>query len=248
MAVDEAILESCGTGIVHPTLRLYAWSPPCLSLGHAQPLSDVDLFRLKELGWDLVRRPTGGRAVLHADELTYAVIAPPHESLLAGGVLPSYRRLAGALVSALDSLGLAADMQAAHPPGTGRNSNPVCFEVPSTYEITVTGKKLIGSAQARRKEGVLQHGSLPLTGDLTRILQVLVFKDEQSRLEAGERLLERAATVETLLGKAIAWQQAADAMLEGFRSVLEVDLQNGGLTARERERAGELAEIKYSRL
>jgi lipoate-protein ligase A len=180
--------------------------------------------------------------------LTYSVIGTAEEPHLSGGVLPSYRRLAQALVAALRNLGLPADMKGEARLSSLRNPNPVCFEVPSTYEITVTGKKLIGSAQARRKEGVLQHGSLPLTGDLTRILQVLVFKDEQSRLEAGERLLERAATVETLLGKAIAWQQAADAMLEGFRSVLEVDLQNGGLTARERERAGELAEIKYSRL
>jgi lipoate-protein ligase A len=79
MAVDEAILEAVGRGASLPTLRLYAWEPACLSLGYAQPIGDVDQPRLRARGWDLVRRPTGGRAVLHTDELTYSVIAPPGE-------------------------------------------------------------------------------------------------------------------------------------------------------------------------
>ncbi|HEX9617401.1 MAG TPA: hypothetical protein VGA03_08280, partial [Anaerolineales bacterium] len=96
MAVDEAILEAVGRGQADPTLRLYAWSPPCLSLGYAQPSSDVDLPQLHALGWDLVRRPTGGRAILHTDELTYAVIAPLSEPRLAGSVLESYQSLSQA--------------------------------------------------------------------------------------------------------------------------------------------------------
>ena len=94
--------------------------------------------------------------------------------------------------------------------------NPVCFEVPSTYEITVDGKKLVGSAQARRKEGVLQHGSLPLAGDLTRIIQVLAFPDEASRSRAAERLLSRATTVETALGRSVSWEEAARAYYYGL--------------------------------
>src|SRR5512140_660191 len=87
MAVDEAILEFAARGAVLPTLRLYAWDPPCLSLGYAQPSSDVDLETLRRRGWDLVRRPTGGRAILHTNELTYSVSGPQHEPRLAGGVL-----------------------------------------------------------------------------------------------------------------------------------------------------------------
>ncbi len=162
MAVDEAILEETGRGSSLPTLRLFAWEPPCLSLGYAQPIEDVDLDRLHERGWDLVRRPTGGRAVLHTDELTYSVIAPLNEPRVAGTLLESYQRLAKALVEALHLLVLPVQVQEQAVVPAAQTTNPVCFEVPSAFEITVDGKKLIGSAQARRKEGVLQHGSLPL--------------------------------------------------------------------------------------
>jgi lipoyl(octanoyl) transferase len=246
MAMDEAILESASHGESLPTLRLYAWDPPCLSLGYAQPLTDVDLPHLHARGWDLVRRPTGGRAVLHTDELTYSVIGPLDEPHLAGGVLDSYRRLAQALVAALRILGLPADIEGETRPAAGRTANPVCFEVPSTYEITVSGKKLLGSAQSRRKDGVLQHGSLPLTGDLLRILQALSYPDEGARTRAASRLLDHAATVESLLGHPVTWDEAAQAFTQSFREVLDLNLPLGELTPREISRAAELAEIKYA--
>jgi lipoate-protein ligase A len=245
MAVDEAILEAAGRGDSPPTLRLYAWQPPCLSLGYAQPITDVDIPRLQAHGWEVVRRPTGGRAVLHTDEITYSVIAPLDEPRVAGTVLESYQRLAAALVEALRLLSLPVAMQER----SGRHSstaNPVCFEIPSTYEITVDGKKLIGSAQARRKEGVLQHGSLPLTGDLTRILQVLTFPDEESRTRAADRLLMRATTVETALGRAVTWDEAAQAFRTAFSKVLALSLQNADLSPTEKERAEELVTSKYA--
>lgn len=247
MAVDEAVLEAVGRGESPPTLRLYAWQPPCLSLGYAQPLSDVDLPRLRARGWDLVRRPTGGRAILHTDELTYSVTAPPNEPRVAGTLLESYNRLAAAILRALHLLGLPAEMQDRHAPMPAAvNANPVCFEVPSIYEITVDGKKLVGSAQARRREGVLQHGTLPLTGDLTRILQVLAFPDEESRRRAAERLLQRATTVERYLGRKVSWDGAVQAFVTAFGEVLSIDLQTGELSAEEARRADELAERKYA--
>ncbi|MEZ0395007.1 MAG: biotin/lipoate A/B protein ligase family protein [Anaerolineales bacterium] len=247
MAVDEAILEAAGRGDSLPTLRLYAWDPPCLSLGYAQPLSDVDVPRLRARGWDLVRRPTGGRAILHTDELTYSVTAPPNEPRLAGTLLESYNRLAAAILRALHILGLPAEMQDQHVPAPASvNTNPVCFEVPSIYEITVGGKKLVGSAQARRREGVLQHGTLPLTGDLTRILQVLVFPDEESRSRAAARLLQRATTVEGFLGRKVSWDGAVQAFVTAFGEVLSIDFRAGELSAAERQRAEELAEKKYA--
>jgi lipoyl(octanoyl) transferase len=123
--------------------------------------------------------------------------------------------------------------------------NPVCFEVPSTYEITLEGKKLVGSAQARRKEGVLQHGSMPLTGDLTRILQVLAFPDEESRTHAAERLLKRATTVEIALNRTVTWEEAAQAAMTAFGSVLTLNLQPGSLSFEEENRTKELVRIKY---
>ncbi len=248
MAADESILEHVGRGESPATLRLYAWQPACLSLGHAQPFADVDTDRLRAHGWDLVRRPTGGRAILHTDELTYSVIGPAEDSRLAGSVLESYNRLACALLQAARSLGLDAhsDPLNLEAPGGNRNStNPVCFEVPSAYEITVGGKKLIGSAQARRKEGVLQHGSLPLVGDLARITEALVFADEAGRGMAAQRLLERATTVETSLGRAVSWDEAAQAFIRAFQDELDLRLEAGELSESEQRRLDELVRQKY---
>jgi lipoate-protein ligase A len=244
MAVDESILEHIGSGDSLPTLRLYAWDPACLSLGHAQPLADVDMQRLKEHGWEVVRRATGGRAILHTDELTYSVIAPNHEPPVAGTVLESYNRLALALLVAIKELELSVEMKEGKADGNG-TPNPICFEVPSTYEITVDGKKLIGSAQARKKEGVLQHGSLPLTGDLARICQALVFESESAREGASRRLLTRAATVESALGRAVSWEAAAQAFIHAFESQLGLSLKRGELSESESKRADELVKEKY---
>jgi lipoate-protein ligase A len=245
MAADEAILEAVGRGESISTLRLYAWEPACLSLGYAQPIRDVDLPRLQRRGWDLVRRPTGGRAVLHTDELTYAVIAPLNEPRVAGTVLESYHRLALALVRALTLLSMQVEVNEKSATPQPINANPVCFEVPSTYEITVGGKKLVGSAQARRKEGVLQHGSLPLGGDLSRILEVLGFPSDKDRSLASTRLLERATTVETALGRKVSWKEASEAIIGAFESELAMDLQPGCLSMEEKKRITELIEIKY---
>jgi lipoate-protein ligase A len=256
MALDEAILESSRIGQTPPTLRLYAWSPPCLSLGRAQPVRDVLLAELEERGWDLVRRPTGGRAILHTDELTYSIAGPQSEPRLSGGVLDSYRVLAQALLHALRLLNIPAQaleypagsvrLNPASPGQNAKTENPVCFEVPSNYEITVYGKKLIGSAQARRKEGVLQHGSLPLYGDLARITQVLAFEDAASREAAAVRLLERAATAEAILGTPLSWEQAADAFVVAFAETLNLELKPSEPTPAEWRMAEELVGEKYA--
>jgi lipoyl(octanoyl) transferase len=245
MAVDEAILEHIGRGESPATLRLYAWDPACLSLGHAQPFADVDRARLKEHGWDVVRRATGGRAILHTDELTYSVTGSADEPVLAGGVLESYNRLAGALLLAVKILGLPVEMKEGKADGATA-PNPVCFEVPSTYEITANGKKLIGSAQARKKEGVLQHGSLPLTGDLTRICQALTFESEGARVNAAQRLLARATTVESALERAVSWEEAAKAFIHAFEEQLELCFEKGELSESESRRADELVREKYA--
>ena len=248
MAVDESILEHIHRGGSIPTLRLYAWNPPCLSLGYAQPFSDVDAIRLKKRGWEIVRRATGGRAILHTDELTYSVTAPTDEPRVAGTVLESYNRLAGALFAAVQDLSLSVEMTEHGPKSASQNLNPVCFEVPSMYEITVGGKKLIGSAQARKKEGVLQHGSLPLTGDLTRICDALIFKDEATRAVAAQRLLDRATTVESALGRVVDWETAAQAFVHAFEAQLDIKFERGELSASESARADELVKEKYGHL
>src|SRR5689334_4189220 len=208
MAIDEAILEAVGSGDAPPTLRLYRWEPACLSLGYAQPASDADVERLADHGWHLVRRMTGGRAILHTDELTYSVALPLDHPLIRGTIPDSYRRISAALMVALKDIGLEANADKrvkTHAAAVG----PVCFEIPSDYEITAVGKKLVGSAQVRKHNGALQHGSLPLIGDVSRICQALVFADETTRQVASERVLERAITLETALGYKVTEDAAA---------------------------------------
>ncbi len=245
MAVDEAILLEIGAGRSIPTLRLYSWQPACLSIGYAQSVKDVDLEILQNQGWTLVRRPTGGRAILHTDELTYSVIAPLDNPRVTGSVLESYRRLSRVLLKALELIGLVAQSNL-HTENPQAWSGPVCFEVPSNYEITVKGKKLIGSAQARRKEGVLQHGSLPLCGDLTRITKALHYRDEESRIQAASRLLEHATTVEKVTGRIVPLTQAVDAFETAFTEVLNIKLVLGELSPTEYQQAQELVTQKYA--
>jgi lipoate-protein ligase A len=245
MAIDEAILQGVSAGVSPPTLRLYAWLPPCLSLGYSQTVTDVDQQLLHENQWDIVRRPTGGRAILHTDELTYSVIASDVNALVAGGVLEGYRRLSQGLVAALALLNLEVEIQPEIPIPEHQRENPTCFQVPSAYEILVRGKKLIGSAQMRRRGGVLQHGTLPISGDISRICEVLFFNNERARQRAAQQLLERATTIEALVGTTVSWQQVAQTVVEGFTQALGLSFAPGSPTDLEITRAKELVQNRY---
>jgi len=269
MAVDEAILRAAAAGHVPPTLRFYAWEPPCLSLGRGQKVADVDLEALREAGYGLVRRPTGGKAILHIDELTYSVVAPETEPRVAGGVVGSYRRLSAGLMRGLERLGALgvaaerrgagwrADPSPAKGGGVGRRrrAGPVCFEVPSDYEIVAEGRKLIGSAQMRAQGVVLQHGAVPLYGDIARVCALLVSPPDPARVRA------RATTVEEALGfrgsaprlargspqgkRRVTWEEAAEALAAGFAEALGLRLEPGALSDEERAWAEALRAEKY---
>jgi lipoate-protein ligase A len=223
MAMDEAILNSIIHGSSLPTLRFYAWEPACLSLGYGQPASDADVERIAHRGWQIVRRATGGRAILHAHELTYSIMFPDTHPIAEGGIVESYRRISRALMVGLEKLGL--NTQAT--PKTERlyDAGPVCFEVPSHYEIvTGDGRKLIGSAQLRRRGGVLQHGTLPLHGDVTDICEALQYPNSTARDMAKLTVRRRAATLQDALGDIVKWETAVEAMIEGFQQALGLDL------------------------
>ena len=245
MAVDEAIMGAVARGEMPPTLRLYDWSPACLSLGYGQKTGDVDFERLARMGWQAVRRPTGGRAILHTDELTYSIALPEDHPIAAGGIVESYRRISAALLRALADLGapVAADRRDDSPKLTG----PVCFEVPSHYEITFDGRKLLGSAQTRRRGGVLQHGTLPLSGNVSRICDALVYPDEAARAAAKEAVHQRATTLqEALGGQVISWHDAAEAVARAFAETFKVQLLETGLTSAESEAADQLEATVYA--
>lgn len=245
MAVDETLSESVAHGESPPVLRFYAWQPGCLSLGYAQPAADVQFERLQAHGWDAVRRLTGGRAILHIDELTYSIAAPLEDSRIAGGVIESYRQLSKGLLAGLTYLGVEVSAgrvdEDAH-----RFSGPVCFEVPSDYEITVQGKKLVGSAQTRRIGVVLQHGALPLFGDVTRICDALSFASPAEQDQSRARLRSRALTLEQAFGRPVEPQKVIEALARGFENALNLTFQPAGLTDAETERAEELRASKYA--
>ncbi|MFQ5942135.1 MAG: biotin/lipoate A/B protein ligase family protein [Anaerolineales bacterium] len=241
--MDEAILEAVLNHDAPPTLRFYAWNPPCLSLGYAQSIDDVDRAGIERERWDLVRRPTGGKAILHTDEITYSISAPDDHPVFANGVLPSYGRISRALIAGLQRVGLDPELNVS-PPAT--ENNPVCFQNPGAFEITVEGKKLVGSAQLRRAGGVLQHGSLPLVGELARICQGLFYASGPEREQAMEQVDRHAITVERALGDAVTWVQMAEHLRVGFENVLQLHFKREDLTRPEILRSHEIFEERYS--
>ncbi|MGJ3240921.1 MAG: lipoate--protein ligase family protein [Anaerolineae bacterium] len=243
MAIDEAIMQAVGQGDAPPTLRLYAWEPLCLSLGYGQRLRDVDQERLHGQRWHLIRRPTGGKAILHGDELTYSVALPQYDELAQGDVVESYRRISEALINSLQSLGVSprSEKQAKG----NRDLGPVCFEVPSHYEITADGKKLIGSAQVRRRQGILQHGTLPLHGDITRICEVLAYADETERAHARQQVAQRATTLGSVLGHDVDWQTVAEALVQGFTQTFDIQFQQSQLTPEEQNTVARFLDERY---
>ncbi len=247
MAIDEAILFALADGRGRPTLRLFQWAPPCLSLGYNQHWQEIDEEACHRLGYTWTRRPTGGKAILHTDEATYSLIIPQEDPRIHGGVVESYRVLSLGLLRSLEILGLPA-VQAAdqsEPAGNSTDRGPVCFDTPSRYEITWQGKKLIGSAQLRRRQIVLQHGSLPLHGDLNRILEVLTFSDEE-RARQRELLPQRAATLAQALGQTLPFATVAAALAQGFAQQLNLTLQELPLTDYEQKLAAQLRSDQYA--
>lgn len=245
MAVDEAILRAVGAGLQPPTLRLYGWDPACLSLGYGQRWREVDREALHARGWGLVRRPTGGRAILHIDELTYSLSLPIDHPLARGSVIDSYRMISTALVAALRRLGAVPNANALAKAEVSAPPTPVCFDTPSHYEITVNGRKLIGSAQTRRAGGLLQHGTLPLTGDIGRICNVLAFTEDDERLRVRAVVRTQAITLDTALGFSIGWTDVAEAMVTAFSETFDVALIPSALSAEELESAARLEAHLY---
>ncbi|MYD37263.1 MAG: lipoate--protein ligase family protein [Chloroflexi bacterium] len=245
MAVDCAIAEAVGGAAQLPTLRLYGWQPVCLSLGYGQRLAEVDAAALSSRGWGLVRRPSGGKAILHAQELTYSLCLPLGHDLTRGDVIESYRRISAGLLAALQHLGIPARAKPQNTNLPGAIAGPVCFLRPSHYEIAIGGRKLIGSAQLRRAGALLQHGSLPLCGDIGRICDALVFASDNAREQERRLVRQRAITLSEVLGRAISWDEAAAAFKQGFARALDFALVESSLSAAERERTAALISERF---
>jgi lipoate-protein ligase A len=237
MAVDEAILRSYERpdSFPGPTLRLYGWEPATLSIGRTQRADRAhDPEFLAREGLGLVRRPTGGGAVLHEFERTYSVAGALGVPPFTGGVVATYEAIAEALRRSLERLGVAAS-SAARPRKRPRDGGPVCFESLGAWEIAAHGRKLVGSAQARRRGAVLQHGSIPFRADPSRLAAAVGTRVDGSAFTD----LERAAG-------AVVQPSAFDAAcIEGFEATFGVRLAVAHLAEREQLLAAELRCWKY---
>lgn len=243
MAIDEALLRGVAAGTTPPTVRVFSWAPPAVSTGHSQSISrELDISACLRAGVGVVRRPTGGRAVLHAGELTYSVVGRAGEEPLGRTIMETYLAISRALLEGLALLGVRADLsQVGGAPGrVGGGAAPPCFASAVRFEIVVGGRKLVGSAQRRTGNAVLQHGSLLIDGthaDIADLLQI----PEGRRAEVRRLLRERTTNLETLLGRRPGLSEVADVMVRGFERAWGVSLQPGCLTGSEEEVASALA-------
>lgn len=245
MALDEALMLCQGLDGAPPTLRFYAWEPPAVSIGYFQNMHrEIDTGACAALGISAVRRLTGGRAILHDREVTYSLTARIDNPLVEGSVLESYLRISRCLLEGLRRLGIDAGLSDLD---SKRRKTTACFDTPSRYELVVEGRKLIGSAQARKQGYVLQHGSLPLAADPDKLLEVIRFAGGQERDCYRDKLVAGSISLNEAGHKDFSYHEVVAALVLGFSAAGPVDLEAGELTPIEKETAAELLKKKYSR-
>lgn len=246
MAVDEAVMILHSKNQVPPTLRFYSWEPPALSLGYFQKTeAEIDYQSCQQQKIDLVRRLTGGRSILHDQELTYSIILREDYNLLADSIEKSYQQISKGLVKGLQALGIPAELKAVERGKKAPSGHSAaCFDAPSWYEVILDNKKLIGSAQRRKENTVLQHGSLPFKIDAEKLFQVLNYSSEKERKKA-RRIFTAKSTTLAEAGYVFDPAVLQKALTEGLAVVLNIEFEKGKLTQSEKELAEKLAEEKY---
>jgi lipoate-protein ligase A len=245
MAMDEALLRHAGQKTSVPTLRFFGWNPPAVSLGYFQDArEEVNLPYCREHGIDVVRRPTGGKAVYHDREVTYSLVAAENHPLFPRGILGTYQVISAAILTALARLGVEAEMTAEGRPVAPDGLASFCFSVPSRYELIVKGRKICGSAQTRSRGVFLQHGSILMDFEPARTAAVLLGSGE--RVEDRIRDMERAVTsLRCHIEEVIRPHELAGILLAGFEEQFRVRILPGELTAEEARSTKHLLETKY---
>ena len=228
MAADVCSMRLVENGNARAVFRTYTWEPQCLSIGRFQkPEREADLKRLLADGYHMVRRPTGGRAVWHGDELTYSLTAPDRHSLVSGGIGESLKKVAVILLSALRSFDIPAEINSRKrelTPG-GRSHNP-CFTSHGRYEIvTADGRKLVGSAQARSRGVFLEHGSILFTNQQTKAADYLPVEAGEARREEMRKILATGVGTVREYNREVTKEELAEALHGEFRKAVEVDAE-----------------------
>ncbi len=244
MAIDEAVLLRHLEGHAPPTLRVFRWTQPAISLGRFQQVEhEINLEECERRGVALVRRPTGGRAVYHRDEFTYSFVSSRAYQIPAG-IVAAYAYLAQGLIAALAHLGVPAELSEGR---VSKQPSAACFASSTQADLTSGGFKLIGSAQVWKEDALLQQGSLPIDDRSAEFYELLRFPDEGGRAEALAQYREKTTPLRTFAPQ-VAWNEIATAFRAGFHDALRVDFQPGELTTEEWALARQLANEKYSRL
>ncbi len=222
MALDEAILEAHRKNLVPPTLRFYGWAPPSVSIGYSQKMDAETIERIKSKGFDVVRRLTGGRAVLHFGELTYSFIASP--PVLSEQLNEAYKQICQGLILGLKNLGVQAEL------GKSINSKQYkdfsdCFLATTQADLQVNGKKMVGSAQLRRQGAVLQHGSILLDQPQDLLPELLGGKQETAN--------DRHSNFNNVAGRAVSIEEMEEALIKGFSEAFQINFEYNNLIEEE---------------
>ena len=251
MALDEALLDWHSEGLIPPVIRFYEWNPATLSIGYFQSVEkEIDMEAVRRLGLGFVRRPTGGRGVLHEHELTYSVIVSEDYPDMPATVTEAYRVISEGLLKGFQSLGLEAyfsipntpdKLQALKSPKTA-----VCFDTPSWYELVVEGKKVAGSAQTRQKGVILQHGAILLDLDDEKLVQTFKFSTDEAREKVKKSINQKAVAINKLLQKPIPIDICKVAFRDGFSEALNVELVPFSLNEKQIEYVKTLEKRRYA--
>ncbi|MFT8871960.1 MAG: lipoate--protein ligase family protein [Sporolactobacillus sp.] len=241
MALDEYLMNRHGK---QPILRFYSWQPPGLSIGYFQKTKGrINTEGLRRRGITLVRRPTGGLAVLHHKELTYSIIIPEDNPAMPHAIVGAYRALSQGLLEGFHQLGLHAEL--AIPAKKSGEHTPVCFEEASWYELVIAGKKAAGSAQMRHQGMILQHGSIPIHTDSDELFDCFIYPNAAVKAHAARIFSQKATALDRELGRTPELDEVKAAFYRGFKRGLKLNFEPFVLSAEDDMLVRRLAETKY---
>jgi lipoyl(octanoyl) transferase len=244
MALDQALLDYASRAGFIPTMRFYRWSPAALSLGRFQSVYDVDLEVCTAEGIDVVRRPTGGKSILHLDDFTYSIVIP-RSYPMPDSVVEAYRIICGGILRAFELLGIDAAVLA-RKSDDYRSAGGACFAASTRADLEHAGRKLCGSAQVRRQGALLQHGSILLTDHSEFLFELLRFGDVKDRERYLRDFRSRCISLDET-GCHCSWSEVADAFRRGFADAFQTRLEEGGLSTEEDRHWDDLTEAYLSR-
>jgi lipoyl(octanoyl) transferase len=250
MALDEALLDWHSEGKIPPVIRFYGWDPPTLSVGYFQKVEkEIDMEAVKAHGLGFVRRPTGGRGVLHEHELTYSVIVSEEHPAMPKTVTEAYRVISEGILKGFHQLGLEAYFAVPKTPEErDALKNPrssVCFDAPSWYELVVEGRKVAGSAQTRQKGVILQHGSILLDLDEDKLFSLFKYSNERVKERMKKAFKDKAVAINAISRRQITLAEAKEAFYRGFAEGLGIDLEPYQLSQDELDYVNHLAKERY---